>query len=525
MISVLLVDNQPEFPGIVKGLLEHGGNIEVNTAGSVKMALEHLKEKTYDVIISNYDMPGTDGIEFLKALRSRGDNTPFILYASRGREDAIVEAMKSGAEFFLQKSADPEAQFAELRYIVEEIAKRKRAEDLLRRREKDFHAIVNKNADAMVVLDKNGIIRYVNPAAVSLFNLSGSELVGQMLGFPVVLKEPVEMYVLRGFKEFVAAEMRMVEVEWEDRPSYLISFRDVTGHVKYEEELSKARNGLEVRVQERTRELLTANENLRKEIEERKAAEEELRVEIEERARIETELEASKKQAEFYLDLMGHDINNLNQIALGYLELAQESSDMEEMMILTQKPLEVIRSVSQIIQNVKKLQRMTVEEKEKEVKTANAVDLCSILSELQSQYSGRKGKDVKIHLKAPPLCYVMANELINEVFSNLLDNAIKHSNPDKSVTIDIKLKPIKESGKEYYMCTVEDNGPGIPDWVKDKIFMRFQRGATKAHGKGIGLYIVKKLVEDYHGDVWVEDRVPGDYSKGARFVVMLPAVK
>ena len=55
--------------------------------------------------------------------------------------------------------------------------------------------------------------------------------------------------------------------------------------------------------------------------------------------------------------------------------------------------------------------------------------------------------------------------------------------------------------------------------------MRFQRGATKASGRGLGLYLVKTLVDDYHGRVWVEDRVPGDYKKGAQFVVRLLAVE
>jgi signal transduction histidine kinase len=50
------------------------------------------------------------------------------------------------------------------------------------------------------------------------------------------------------------------------------------------------------------------------------------------------------------------------------------------------------------------------------------------------------------------------------------------------------------------------------------------RGRTKTTGSGLGLYLVKKLVEDLNGRVWVEDRVPGDHSRGARFVVLLPAV-
>lgn len=78
-------------------------------------------------------------------------------------------------------------------------------------------------------------------------------------------------------------------------------------------------------------------------------------------------------------------------------------------------------------------------------------------------------------------------------------------------------------GTDSIRCTIEDNGPGISNWAKDKIFIRFQSGYTKAHGKGLGLHLAKTLVGDYGGKLWVEDRVSGDYALGARFVVVLPA--
>jgi signal transduction histidine kinase len=59
--------------------------------------------------------------------------------------------------------------------------------------------------------------------------------------------------------------------------------------------------------------------------------------------------------------------------------------------------------------------------------------------------------------------------------------------------------------------------------MKDAIFSRTTRGDTRAKGMGLGLYLVKSLVESYNGRVWVEDRVTGDYSRGSRFVVMIPA--
>ena len=72
---------------------------------------------------------------------------------------------------------------------------------------------------------------------------------------------------------------------------------------------------------------------------------------------------------------------------------------------------------------------------------------------------------------------------------------------------------------------VEDDGPGIPDDFKGTIFNRMLKGTDKAKGMGLGLYLVKSLVESYGGRVWVEDRVQGDHTKGARFVVMLPAIE
>jgi signal transduction histidine kinase len=75
------------------------------------------------------------------------------------------------------------------------------------------------------------------------------------------------------------------------------------------------------------------------------------------------------------------------------------------------------------------------------------------------------------------------------------------------------------------MVTIEDNGPGIPDELKARLFTRSNKGFQRSSGKGLGLYLIKMLAEDFHGKVWVEDRVPGDHTKGARFMIMLPAIE
>ena len=118
---------------------------------------------------------------------------------------------------------------------------------------------------------------------------------------------------------------------------------------------------------------------------------------------------------------------------------------------------------------------------------------------------------------------VKANKLLREVFVNLIGNAVKHSKGPVNIWINVDC--IRENGKEYYKISVADDGPGIPDETKKRLFQRFKREGNKSFGYGLGLFLVKTIVEDFHGKVWVEDRVVGDHSKGARFVVTLPAAE
>ncbi len=241
-------------------------------------------------------------------------------------------------------------------------------------------------------------------------------------------------------------------------------------------------------------------------------------IDITARVMAEIAVEEAKKQSELYLDLMSHDINNLNQAALGYLELAMETSSPEESKRMMSKPIESLEDSSKLIDNVRTLKKVT-----SGTLNAQEIDLCHVLQKLREQYASVQGRLVTINFKHILGCRVIANELIMDVFSNLISNAIKHSDAGKPLDIDIDVVVINDEGREYDRVTIEDNGPGIPDTLKEKLFTRFQRGSTHANGTGLGLYLVKMLVEKFHGQVWVEDRVPGDYTKGTRFVVMLPA--
>ncbi len=107
------------------------------------------------------------------------------------------------------------------------------------------------------------------------------------------------------------------------------------------------------------------------------------------------------------------------------------------------------------------------------------------------------------------------------MFANLLNNAIKHSTGPLKINIAQKL--IENDHSKYYQTIIEDNGPGIPDALKPAIFDRAYRSKMRSGYSGLGLCLVKKLVDNYHGSIVLEDRVPGDRKQGSRFIVALPA--
>ncbi|WP_230741976.1 PAS domain S-box protein [Methanooceanicella nereidis] len=372
-------------------------------------------------------------------------------------------------------------------------------------------SIVESSDDAIISEDMDGIVTSWNRGAEKIYGFRADEIIGNSIFMiiPPGLKDETAK-ILETIKNGGHIEHYETVRKRKDGKELFVSLtispimdsdgniigasaiaRDITESKRAEESIRKARDELEIRVQERTSELKIANE----------------------------ELKEAKAQAELYLDLMCHDINNMNQIGMGFIELALNTLHLDDYgKELISKPLVALESSRDLINNVKKLRQV----KDKSVRF-HPIEVCQMMEEIVPRYSEIINRDITIDKKCPSVCYVNANDLLYDVFSNVLGNSIKHSKG--GLIIRIVIDQITMEEKEFCMVSIEDNGPGIPDELKDKLFTLYPKGKPRVSGKGLGIYLIKTLVDDFGGKISIEDRVPGDHTKGVRFIIFIPSIK
>lgn len=185
---VLHVDDEPVICDLTRHCLEKNGRFKVDVVNSAEEALNLIKTGSYSCIISDYEMPCMNGLDFLKAIREIDSEIPFILFSGRGREAVIIDAINTGADFYIQKGGDAKALFAELNHKVEYAIEQRNTRLALKRRDGILEAV---SLVANLFLGGNSFNRTIQEAitlfglatevdAVRLFRLDASEA-GQVI--------------------------------------------------------------------------------------------------------------------------------------------------------------------------------------------------------------------------------------------------------------------------------------------------------------------------------------------------------
>ncbi|MFL9455517.1 ATP-binding protein [Tolypothrix campylonemoides VB511288_2] len=450
-----------------------------------------------------------EALEALRLAQAQKQNVPFIIVNSTNSVSMAVKCMKRGATDYLLQE-----ELAQLPQIIEQIIAKKiqsikskspkidleqelqkqttelrqqkehiqQIEAAAQRIEAQLQTLIAKNADGIIVVDKQGIVRFINPAALDLFGCKQEELLGELFGFPVVCGDNTEVDICGCNKENSVAnscsdkiaQMRVVEIEWYGKIAYLVSLRDIT---------------------------------------ERKRAEEE-------RTKLLEQAQAANRIKDEFLSVLSHELRTPLNPILGWVKLLQ--SGKLDPLKTTEALATIERNARLQIQLVNDLLSVSKILSGKLTLNPVAVDLTTtIASAIESVRLAARAKSIElVTILDRNVGLVFGDpKRLRQVIWNLLSNAVKFTPSTGRVTIRLEKIDV------YAQIQVSDTGKGIKQDFLPYIFDYFRQQdssySRKFGGLGLGLPIVRHLVELHGGTVQAESLGDG---KGATFTVRLPLI-
>lgn len=240
LIKVLLVEDDAVDRRLVERLLAKCSQpveFAVESAGSLSGAVEFLNSREYDLVLLDLRLPDSTGIETVKKIKEVKPSTSIVVITEVDDEKTGLLAIKSGATDYLVKSRSLENLLVRtVLYALE----RKQAEGALQASEANLRKVIVTSPDGIVVVDRDGTVQFVNPAAESLFGCKAEELLGKLFGLPLVKDEVIEVNIVNHGGGSGIAEMRVVETEWNGQRAYLALLQDITERKSEKEQIENA---------------------------------------------------------------------------------------------------------------------------------------------------------------------------------------------------------------------------------------------------------------------------------------------
>ena len=249
---VLVVEENPADFQRIERYLEDVPGIEFRLTRAVRLreGIKLLAAGGIDVVLLDLLLPDSRGIETFQKMNFHAELSPIIVLTELDDQSLAIQAAREGAQDYLIKGRfDSDLLVRSIRYSIT----RNRAQKKLTRALREARAtaenlrnVITNNVDGMVVVDRRGVVRFLNPAAEALFGRSGDELLGDPFGFPLASCESREIEILRSDGARVPVEMRGIEVAWKRKPAVLAVLRDLTFQKQAEKEREERLVQLEI---------------------------------------------------------------------------------------------------------------------------------------------------------------------------------------------------------------------------------------------------------------------------------------
>ena len=241
--AILVVEDEENLALAFQQVLIRAG-YEVAVAFNGKEGCELAEKNAFDMVLLDVVLPDCSGIDLIERFRKTvtgGKVFVILISAVAVSSDAKVFGLESGADGYLIKPIHNK----ELTASIHAFFSHQETLDLLKASLNDLHKIVQSNADAILIVDARGNVCFANPAAGRLFNVTPEYLLGTPFGHPILQGESSEIEIHPGNGKIKTADMRMVDIEWENEPATLATIRDISEKKEYENQLIEAREKAE----------------------------------------------------------------------------------------------------------------------------------------------------------------------------------------------------------------------------------------------------------------------------------------
>jgi PAS domain S-box-containing protein len=445
-VSVLHVDDDPSVLDLTAAFLERElESVSVATETAPEETLPRLEAEEFDCVISDYEMPGMDGLELFETIRDEHPLLPFVLYTGKGSEEIASRAVNAGVTGYFQKGGTDQQR--RLANRVEQAAAEYRTQIEADR----YSSVLRALGYPVYVVDETGTFSYVNEAMVELTGYEREEILGS--GTDLIKdEEAVRMaeHELGSILSDSGPDTSQFRVDIVPKHGDPIPCRDHMGVLPYEGEEFRGSVGI-------------------------------LR-DISEEVRLEAELERQNDRLERFASVVSHDLRSPISVATGRIELANDGDENLD------AALDALDRMETIVEDTLALARQgdTVGELE-------TIELSSLVRE-----SWRTTDTGEATLEQLGDATIRADaDRLRNLLENLFANAAEHGGDEVTVRLGVL-----EDG--FY---VADDGPGIPADERDQIFDPGH--TTVTDGTGFGLAIVKEIADAHGWQIEVTESEAG----------------
>ncbi|MDY6930438.1 MAG: ATP-binding protein [Halobacteriota archaeon] len=522
---VLLIEDNPGDARLIKEMLRFSNTtkFELTQVESIDKAFKTLENGSFDIILSDLGLPDSWGLDTFHKLHIHVPKVPIIVLTGLNDDVTGTKAVREGAQDYLIKGqVDGDILIRAIYYAIE----RKKSDEALRESEEKYSALVELSPDGIILLQAGKVI-FANNSIYKLFDTEESDLIGGDVfklmngSFKVsveALNENDREMVIKNLSDaakgkvkartyrlpsknksgdIIWIEVHVTPIMYKGITSELILFKDVTEQKEAEQSIKEKNKEL----QDLGNKLQELNLNLEKKVKERTR-----------------EVENLLKQKDEFVNQLGHDLKSPLTPLVTLLPIIEERENDSELKELLGISIENVNFMKELVIKTLSLAKLNAPNTKfniDEVKLSE--EITSILYTKQHIFIER---GISTENKVPEGLILKADKLrLDELFNNLVTNAIKYSDEGGSIKIEA------EEDGDFIKVSIKDTGVGMTEEQLSHIFEEFYKVDPSRHdldSSGLGLSICKRIVEKHGGKIWAES--PGE-GKGTTFYFTIPALK